>query len=143
MSKSYEPQREREVQRYLQSWQVAQGSSLNVALSVDSIAAPDLRDTGYKPHASSDKALTAFAQLAVLRLNVKRAMVSLIDATTQTILAEATRNLRLGDKDNAPATIHAEHLDGSADKATVGDDKNNDTDNKSSPDDGSDLWRTS
>ncbi|KAI9151416.1 Hybrid signal transduction protein dokA [Paramyrothecium foliicola] len=101
MSRMSEPQREREVQRYLQSWQVAQGSSLNVALNVDSIAAPDLRETGYKPHASSDKALTAFAQLAVLRLNVKRGMVSLIDASTQTILAEATRNLRLGDLDNA------------------------------------------
>ncbi|GJD04433.1 HSP90-like protein [Colletotrichum higginsianum] len=95
-----EAQREREVQRYLQSWQVAQGSSLNVALSVDSIAAPDLHGSGYRPKPSSDKALTAFAQLAVLRLNVKRAMVSLIDTTTQTILAEATRNVQLGDLDD-------------------------------------------
>ncbi|WYZ36969.1 hypothetical protein EsH8_II_000475 [Colletotrichum jinshuiense] len=95
-----EAQREREVQRYLQSWQVAQGSSLNVALNVDSIAAHDLQNSGYKPKASSDKALTAFAQLAVLRLNVKRAMVSLIDSTTQTILAEATRNVQLADLDD-------------------------------------------
>jgi hypothetical protein len=100
-----EPQREREVQRYLQSWRVAQGSSLNVALNVDSIAAADLHGNGYQPRVSSDKALTAFAQLAVLRLNVKRAMVSLIDADTQTILAEATRNLRLVDPDNAPPPV--------------------------------------
>jgi hypothetical protein len=32
----------------------------------------------------------------VFRLNVKRAMVSLIDTNNQYILAEATRNLRLG-----------------------------------------------
>ncbi|EFQ35727.1 hsp90-like protein [Colletotrichum graminicola] len=92
-----EAQREREVQRYLQSWEVAQGSSLNVALNVDSLAAPDLHGNGYKPKPSPDKALTAFAQLAVLRLNVRRAMVSLIDSTTQTILAESTRALQLGD----------------------------------------------
>ncbi|KAK1622603.1 hsp90-like protein [Colletotrichum phormii] len=95
-----EAQREREVQRYLQSWQVAQGSSFNVALNVDSIAAPDLHGNGYKPKASGDKALTAFAQLAVLKLNVKRAMVSLIDTTTQTILAEGTRSIQLGDFDH-------------------------------------------
>ncbi|KAK2037757.1 hsp90-like protein [Colletotrichum somersetense] len=92
-----EAQREREVQRYLQSWQVAQGSSLNVALNVDSLAAPDLHGNGFKPKPSPDKALTAFAQLAVLRLNVRRAMVSLIDSATQTILAEATRVIQLGD----------------------------------------------
>ncbi|KAI5459525.1 putative histidine kinase M3EDp [Mariannaea sp. PMI_226] len=99
MSRPCEPQREREVQRYFQSWKVARGSSLNVALNVDNIALVDLHGTGYKPHASSDKALTAFAQLAVFRLNVKRAMVSLLDASTQIVLAEATRDLCLGDLD--------------------------------------------
>ncbi|KAF9878672.1 sensor histidine kinase response [Colletotrichum karsti] len=102
MSATTEPQREREVQRYLQSWQVAQGSSLNVALNVDSIAAPDLQSTGYQPKASPDKTLTAFAQLAVLRLDVRRAMVSLIDSTTQTILAEATHHIQLGDPNANP-----------------------------------------
>ncbi|TDZ31940.1 Hybrid signal transduction protein dokA [Colletotrichum spinosum] len=101
MSASAEPQREREVQRYLQSWQVAQGSSLNVALNVDSIAAQDLHSNGYKPRASPDRTLTAFSQLAVLKLDVRRAMVSLIDSTTQTILSEATRNIQLGDLDGA------------------------------------------
>lgn len=98
MSTSANLQREREVQGHLQSWRIAQGSSLNVALNVDniSLALDDLRGQGYTPQASSDKALTAFAQLAVLRLDVKRGMVSLIDETTQTILAEATRSLLLG-----------------------------------------------
>lgn len=36
---------------------------------------------GYKPRASGDKTLTAFAQLATLRLDVRRAMVSLVDST--------------------------------------------------------------
>ncbi|KAJ0298317.1 hypothetical protein COL516b_009969 [Colletotrichum fioriniae] len=119
-----EAQREREVQRYLQSWQVAQGSSFNVALNVDSIAAPDLHGNGYKPKASADKALTAFAQLAVLKLNVKRAMVSLIDTTTQTILAEGTRTIQLGD---------FEHLQDSNSSGLNDDDDQASSDNE--------LWR--
>ncbi|KAF4341837.1 histidine kinase [Fusarium beomiforme] len=96
MSSSAELQREREVQNYFQSWQIAQGSSLKVARSVDSISAPSQINDAHAPQPSSDKALSAFAQLAVFRLNVKRAMVSLIDSSRQYILAEATRNLRLG-----------------------------------------------
>lgn len=45
---------------------------------------------------SHDATLTALAQLAALRLNVKRAMVSLIDTDAQIILAEATQTLSLG-----------------------------------------------
>ncbi|CAG9956892.1 unnamed protein product [Clonostachys rosea f. rosea IK726] len=97
MSRSAGLQREREVQSFVQSWQSAQGSSLNVALNVDSLEQQSLHGKGYTPRASRDKTLTAFAQLAVLRLGVKRAMVSLIDDQHQTILAEATRNLKLGD----------------------------------------------
>ncbi|KAF4499793.1 histidine kinase [Fusarium agapanthi] len=96
MSSSAELQREREVQGYFQSWQIAQGSSLKVARSVDSISAPSQINDAHTPQPSSDKALSAFAQLAVFRLNVKRCMVSLIDSSHQYILAEATRNLRLG-----------------------------------------------
>ncbi|EXM06190.1 hypothetical protein FOIG_04561 [Fusarium odoratissimum NRRL 54006] len=96
MSSSAELQREREVQGYFQSWQIAQGSSLKVARSVDSINAPSQVNDAHAPQPSSDKALSAFAQLAVFRLNVKRCMVSLIDSSHQYILAEATRNLRLG-----------------------------------------------
>ncbi|KAK7947019.1 uncharacterized protein PG986_011340 [Apiospora aurea] len=97
---SREHQREREVQRYYQGWVSAQGSSLNVALNVDSLAAADLQGIGYKPKGSQDKALAAFAQLAVLRLNVRRAMVSLIDGSNQMILAEATRSLFVEDNAN-------------------------------------------
>lgn len=96
MSSSAELQREREVQGYFQSWQIAQGSSLKVARSVDSINAPSQVNDAHAPQPSSDKALSAFAQLAVFRLDVKRCMVSLIDSSHQYILAEATRNLRLG-----------------------------------------------
>ncbi|KAF4999972.1 hypothetical protein FGRMN_2114 [Fusarium graminum] len=108
MSSSAELQREREVQSYFQSWQIAQGSSLKVARNVDSINAPSQINDANAPQPSSDKALSAFAQLAVFRLNVKRAMVSLIDGSNQYILAEATRNLRLGSLED----------DANADKAT-------------------------
>ncbi|KAI0015879.1 hypothetical protein F4780DRAFT_773222 [Xylariomycetidae sp. FL0641] len=47
---------------------------------------------------SHDTTLTAFAQLAALRLNVKRSMVSLIDTNVQIILAEATQTLSLVDE---------------------------------------------
>ncbi|CCT73377.1 related to histidine kinase [Fusarium fujikuroi IMI 58289] len=102
MSSSAELQREREVQGYFQSWQIAQGSSLKVARSVDSISAPSQINDAHTPQPSSDKALSAFAQLAVFRLNVKRCMVSLIDSSNQYILAEATRNLRLGSLEEEP-----------------------------------------
>ena len=132
MSSSAEAQRDREVQCYLQSWQVAQGSSFNVANNVDNIAAPNAQDSGFKPKASSDKALTAFAQLAVFRLNVKRAMISLLDDSSQIILAEATRNLRLG---NLRAEAAASQAPASVDR----DGHRNASDNG---DLDSDLWRT-
>jgi hypothetical protein len=95
--KSTEFQREREVQRYLQSWQVAQGSPLNVATNVENIALVELHGSNFVPQASPDKALSAFIQLAVLRLNAKRGMISLIDGKNQYILAEATQTLSLED----------------------------------------------
>ncbi|KAL2680454.1 hypothetical protein Neosp_008055 [[Neocosmospora] mangrovei] len=108
MSSSSELQRDREVQGYLQSWQVAQGSSLKVARNLDNIVASHLPPgelTGHNPQASSDKALSAFAQLAVLRMNAQNALISLIDADNQIVLAEATRNLRLGDLDGVGTSI--------------------------------------
>ncbi|KAJ9630522.1 hypothetical protein H2203_001045 [Taxawa tesnikishii (nom. ined.)] len=86
---------EREMHR--SPWLEAHGSGLNVAAHVGSIAANDLLNKGYRPRSSRDKALTAFAQLATLRLNVKRAMISLIDSTHQYVLAEATKTLSLAD----------------------------------------------
>ncbi|ODA80870.1 hypothetical protein RJ55_03830 [Drechmeria coniospora] len=44
---------------------------------------------------SSDSALTAFAQLAVLRLRASRALVSLFDSNLQYVVAEATPGLSL------------------------------------------------
>lgn len=79
--------------RYYQPWKDAQ--SLVDVSSEERGNAWGLTFEGYRPRASGDKALTAFAQLAALRLNVRRAMVSLIDSTHQIILAEATRTLSL------------------------------------------------
>ena len=53
--------------------------------------------TGHRPRSSRDKALTAFAQLGCLRLNVKRCVVTLLGTTKQYILAEATKTLSLLD----------------------------------------------
>ncbi|KFY90738.1 hypothetical protein V500_04985, partial [Pseudogymnoascus sp. VKM F-4518 (FW-2643)] len=47
------------------------------------------------PKSSYDTTLSAFAQLATLRLNTRRALISLIDRTNQYILAEATQTLSL------------------------------------------------
>ncbi|KAK4553490.1 hypothetical protein LTR86_009547 [Recurvomyces mirabilis] len=86
---------EREVQRYYTSWLSAHGSGTSVARHVESIA--NLEGRGYRPKVSRDKALTAFAQLAAIRLNVKRGMVSLIDPRSQYILAEATKDTSVKD----------------------------------------------
>lgn len=91
-----EAQREREIQRYYQGWLSAHGSALDVALNVNNLAAADFIDVGYEPKYPKDEALAAFSQLAVLRLNVKRAMISLIDKTHQMAFVEATRNLFVG-----------------------------------------------
>ncbi|KAF2268653.1 hypothetical protein CC78DRAFT_540513 [Lojkania enalia] len=75
---------------FLDPWLDAQ----NLAVEAEG-RATNLVYEGYKPKSSRDKALTAFAQLAALRLDARRAMVSLIDSTRQYILAEATKTLSL------------------------------------------------
>jgi len=80
---------------YYRPWLAAHGSALNVASNVASIAARDLHELGYHAAASRDRGLVAMAQLATLRLNVRRAMVSLIDTDHQYILAEATKTVSL------------------------------------------------
>ncbi|KAF2089371.1 hypothetical protein K490DRAFT_36772 [Saccharata proteae CBS 121410] len=88
-----EAARERDLQRYYQPWLEAQsGSLVNVNQQGADLA---LTYKGYKAQTSRDKALTAFAQLAALRLRVRRAMVSLIDSNQQYILAEATKTISL------------------------------------------------
>jgi signal transduction histidine kinase len=49
----------------------------------------------HTPRLSNDASLTAFAQLACLRLGTSRAMISLIDGERQHILAEATPDIFL------------------------------------------------
>lgn len=59
------------------------------------------QSAGNRPNASRDNVLTVFAQLASLRLDAKRALISLFDRTTQHIVAEATPRLSLrGAKDD-------------------------------------------
>ncbi|KAJ5217809.1 uncharacterized protein N7469_011434 [Penicillium citrinum] len=50
---------------------------------------------GFEPQASSDAALTSFAQLAATRLGAERAFISLFDSTYQYVLVEATPTLSL------------------------------------------------
>jgi signal transduction histidine kinase len=56
------------------------------------------------PQSSVDTALSAFAQLATLRLGARRALISLIDRNNQHILAEATQTLSLQSE-----LVHSEH----------------------------------
>jgi signal transduction histidine kinase len=77
--------------RYYRPWLDAQ----SLVDSSVGIGEKGLNKVGYQPQASRDKSLTAFAQLAALRLDVRRCMVSLIDSSRQYILAEATRTVSL------------------------------------------------
>jgi signal transduction histidine kinase/GAF domain-containing protein len=63
--------------------------------TADGSGSKGLTYNGFRPQNGRDRSLTAFAQLATLRLDTRRAMVSLIDANRQYILAEATRTLSL------------------------------------------------
>jgi hypothetical protein len=86
---SAELARQRDLTKYYQPWL---DSKKLRAVPVDT--GPD---TG-RARCSHDTTLTALAQLAALRLNAKRAMVSLIETKTQIILAEATQTLSLVDE---------------------------------------------
>lgn len=89
-----EAARQRDLQRYYQPWVDA---AQDLAEDSDG-EAKELVYKAYRAKGSFDKSLTAFAQLIALRLNVKRAMVSLIDSTRQYILAEATKSLSLSNQ---------------------------------------------
>ena len=64
-------------------------------VDADGSGSKGLTYEGYRPQAGRDRSLTAFAQLAALRLDTRRCMVSLIDSHRQYILAEATRTVSL------------------------------------------------
>ncbi|KIW65365.1 hypothetical protein PV04_07631 [Phialophora macrospora] len=88
-----EAAREREMHRYYQPW-------LETFISTDlepamPLPPPAGQADGHYPRSSRDKALTSFAQLGCLRLNVKRCVVTLLGTTRQYIIAEATRTLSL------------------------------------------------
>lgn len=78
--------RERELFRYCQSLDGASDSN-----------ADGLASLVEKPPISPNTALTALAQLAVLRLDASRAMISVVDKQTQYFIAEATKTLMLSD----------------------------------------------
>ncbi|KAF1917970.1 hypothetical protein BDU57DRAFT_472138 [Ampelomyces quisqualis] len=86
-----EAARDRDLHRYYRPWLDAQ----NLINAADGSGSKGLTYKGYQPQSSRDRSLTAFAQLAALRLNTRRAMVSLIDSNCQYILAEATRTISL------------------------------------------------
>ncbi|CAD0083373.1 unnamed protein product [Aureobasidium vineae] len=81
----YDVNHEREFYKYFQP----------VRLGLTGLSAQ--RDQSSPPQArtSPDRALTAFAQLATLRLDCKRAFISFFDRDHQYIVAEATKSLSL------------------------------------------------
>ena len=90
------------VRRYYQPWLDIQ--TLGNVPTDEGQAAPGQKL--HRPQSSHDKALTAFAQLATLRLNVKRGMISLIDTNQQLIIAEATKSLSLVDDNRHAPNDH-------------------------------------
>ncbi|GAB7359094.1 hypothetical protein MBLNU230_g5165t1 [Neophaeotheca triangularis] len=89
---AFERRREREFYRYYEPFQ---------SLSQRSQSKCDLNDEqsvrNHQAQSSPDKALTAFTQLAALRIGTRRAMLFFFDADYAYILAEATRSLSLQD----------------------------------------------
>lgn len=90
--RAFESRREREFYAYLEP--ILSTSNLPVSLC-------DLNDPksveSHRATSSSDKALTAFTQLAALRLRTRRAMLFFFDTDYAYVLAEATRTLSLQD----------------------------------------------
>ncbi|KAI0183230.1 hypothetical protein EV127DRAFT_353155 [Xylaria flabelliformis] len=84
--------RQRDLNKYYQPW-----LDFKELHSVPVDTGPS-SNQGQPPRCSPDATLTAFAQLAALRLNVKRGMVSSLETQTQIILAEATQTLSLVDE---------------------------------------------
>ncbi|KDN71497.1 putative hsp90-like protein [Colletotrichum sublineola] len=94
-----EHRRERETFRYASS--LISQATYNDATNL--IPPSDLRS-------SPDAALTAFAEVGLLRLNATRALISLFDSKYQYIVAEATPSLSLTPKIKPTALGPGEHL---------------------------------
>ncbi|KAM0551921.1 hypothetical protein ACHAPJ_008260 [Fusarium lateritium] len=90
-----EAARERETFKYASSY-----DSVLVANSVRNDVTNLIPPSSLRP--CSDPAMTALAQVALLRLNASRAMISLFDRQHQHIIAEATPALRISATANPP-----------------------------------------
>ncbi|RMY34986.1 hypothetical protein D0866_04906 [Hortaea werneckii] len=87
--------------RYLHAW-----TSLVRPQSLHRAAFPDDEQPLPTPEPCGDTALTALAQLCALRMHARRAMVSLVSAGVEYVLAEATRTMSLQyDTTEDPADI--------------------------------------
>ncbi|KAG9506205.1 hypothetical protein J7337_003186 [Fusarium musae] len=92
-SKVSESTREREIFKY---------DSVLVANSIRNDVANLIPSSSLRP--CSDPAMTALAQVALLRLGASRAMISLFDCQHQHIIAEATPALRISAHANPPSS---------------------------------------
>jgi hypothetical protein len=90
---AFEVKRERDVFKLYAAFQNIPHVE-NLGPSPDTHAIP----SEHVPRSSSDASLVAFCQLAAMRLNAARSLISLIDGEYQYILAEATpkTSLRAG-----------------------------------------------
>ncbi|CAI7646329.1 unnamed protein product [Penicillium bialowiezense] len=93
---SFGTSREREFFKYLPSYHWQTGTLQHVTRNT--------QPSEFIARPSPDSVLTAFAQLGALRLNSKRALISLFGRNEQHILTEATRTLSL--QDNTEHTKH-------------------------------------
>jgi len=75
---------------------IASGSSCDGGLDPFPASDNPLRPARHSP----DAALTAFAQLATLKLNCQRAFIGIIDHRTHHVIAEATRTISLQSEDH-------------------------------------------
>lgn len=82
--------REKDVYKYLHTW-----TSLHQPAVIHRHAFPNDDEPLQTPEPGGDTALAAFAQLSALRLNARRALITLISSGTEYVLAEATRTMSL------------------------------------------------
>lgn len=77
-------------------WSALTAGRYDPALITNSISnSPSNLIPSHKLTTSTDATLTAFCQLAALRLNTSRALISLFDRASQFVVAEATQHIRL------------------------------------------------
>jgi hypothetical protein len=92
----YDKKRAREFYRYYEPIRLLSGESAETWTDLNSTQA---RAT-HRPASSPDKALTAFCQLAAVRLQMRRAMIFFFDSNYAYVLAEATQTLSLQDDES-------------------------------------------